>query len=93
VTAPGWRGHFPALAHDVRAAVDVDCSARHPPSERRREIGAGPADIHDVDEFAQRRLVGGVVEQQFEGLDARGGACLQRSGRDGVDANAARPQL
>lgn len=38
-------------------------------------------------------LLAASLSSSSKSLMPRGGACLQRSGRDGVDANAARPQF
>ncbi len=78
---PTWRAGSP-LGHDVDAAVDVQRFAGQPACVGRGEEGAGEADVHDVDQFAQRRPLGGLVEQQVEVLQARGGARLQRPRRD-----------
>src|SRR5689334_19813954 len=45
----------PGSGHDVDAAVDVDRLSAHAPGIRRRQVGAGIADVHDVDELAERR--------------------------------------
>ena len=87
------------MTHDLRsgdevgAAVDVDESACHAPRERRRQVDAGMADVHDVDQLSEGRLVRGLVEEQLEVLDARRRPCLQRTRRDGVDADALRSEF
>src|SRR5580704_10556641 len=78
---------------DIGAAVDIDGAAGDALGERRCQVGAGIAHVHDVDEFAQWRLLRRLVQQQLEILEARGRARLERAGRDGVHADAARPQL
>src|SRR5208283_4378096 len=57
--------------YEVGAAVDVDESACDAPCERRREVDAGMADVHDVYQLSEGRLVRGLVEEQLEVLDAR----------------------
>ena len=56
----------------------------------RREERAGEADVHDVDELADRRALRGLVQQQVEILEPGGGARLERPGRDRVHADALR---
>ena len=72
----------------LHAAVDVQRLAGQPPRVRRREERAGEADVHDVDQFADRRALRGLVEQQVEVLEAGRGARLERPRRDGVHADA-----
>ncbi len=50
----------PSSTHDVRAAIDVEGLASEPARVRGGEEGAGKADVHDVDQFAQRRTFGGA---------------------------------
>lgn len=46
------------------AAVDVDEAAGDATGEGRRQIGAGVAYVHDVDQFPEGRLVSGFVQQE-----------------------------
>src|SRR4029453_1901359 len=78
---------MPTSGDDVATAVDIDGAAGDAMGERRCEISAGPAHVHDVDQLAERRLLGGLVQQQLEVLQARGGARLERTGREGVNAD------
>ena len=55
---------------DIGATVDIDRSAGDPMRERRRQIGAGETDVHDVDEFADRRFPRRLVQQQLEILQS-----------------------
>src|SRR5580704_2099349 len=42
--------------YQVDPAVDIDRAPSDSLGERRRQIGAGEADVHDVDQFSDRRL-------------------------------------
>src|SRR4029079_18254905 len=81
------------LAHDVHAAVDVDGLAGETPCVGRSEVGAGEADVVDVDQLADRLAARGFVQQQVEVLEARGGAGLERPGRDRMHADALLAEL
>ena len=71
----------------------VDRPAGDAMGERRGEVGAGIAHIHDVHQLAERRLARRLVQQQLEVLEAGRSARLERAGRDGVDADATRTEL
>ena len=60
----------------IDPSVDIDCAAGDPLRQRRREIGAGEADVHDVDKLAYRRPLLGLVQQQLEILQPRSRARL-----------------
>lgn len=51
------------LAHDADAAVDEYGVSSNTPCIRCGEIGAAETDIHDVDQFAERRPLNRFVEQ------------------------------
>jgi hypothetical protein len=51
---------------DIRSAIDVDRAAGDTSGQRRREVGAGEADIHDIDKLAERRLLSRLIEQMLE---------------------------
>ena len=55
---------------EIDSAVNVDRAASNASCERRRQIRAGVADVHDVDQLPERRLVGGFVQHQLEILQA-----------------------
>src|SRR3954451_1772314 len=80
----GWR----ALRHDIHTAVDVERLPGQTAGVRSREIGAGVADIHRINELAQRGALRRFVEQQLEILEPRSGTRLQRPRRDGMHPNA-----
>ena len=71
--------------HQIDPSIDIDRAAGDAPGERRREIGAGGADIHDIDQFAERRLVRRFVQQKLEIFQARRRAGLQRPRRNRMD--------
>ena len=79
--------------HDVNAPVHVNRRAGYAPRERRREIGAREADVHDIHQLAERRALHRFVEQQLEVLEPGRGARLERPRRDRVHANAFGTQL
>src|SRR5690348_11376321 len=72
---------------DVGAAVDVDGAARDAAGVGAGEIGTGGADIVDVDQLMQRRLLGGVVQKPREILDSGRCASGKRARRDRMDAD------
>src|SRR5512135_1069800 len=79
--------------HDVDAAVDVHRLAGDAARVRRGEERDREADVHDVDQLADRRALHGLVQQQVEVPEPRGGARLERARRDRVHADLARPEL
>ena len=56
-----WRSR-----HDVDATVDEERLACHPARVGRRKVSAGEADIHDVDQLADRRSLHCLVEHEVE---------------------------
>ena len=54
--------------NEVGAAIDIDGSAGDSLGERRREIGAGESDVHNVDKLPERRLLSSFSEQELEVL-------------------------
>src|SRR5512135_1708639 len=84
---------LPSLRHDVDAAVDVHRLAGDAARVRRCEERDREANVHDVDQLADRRPLHGLVQQQVEVPEPRGGARLERARRDGVHADLARPEL
>src|SRR5579871_992107 len=89
----GTASRLSSSGDEVGAAVDIDEFAGHAPGEGRREIGAGIAYVHDVDELAKRRLVGSLVKHELEILQARRGPSLERARRDRVHPDALRPKF
>src|SRR6185369_5039018 len=55
-----------ASRHYVDAAVDEQRLARQPPRIGCREVSAGKSDVHDVDQFTDRRFARRLGEQQVE---------------------------
>src|SRR5262245_28504569 len=81
------------LIHNMVAAVDVK---RFPGDEAGGVVGeeaGGDAHVLDADEAARRRLRFRLVEQRIEFGDAGSRPRRQRSGRDGVHADALRAEL
>src|SRR6516165_10863152 len=87
-TSTGGRAPRLMSGDDIGASIDIDGPPRDPPRDVAREVSAGEAHIHDVDQLAERSLLGGLVEHQVEVLQSGGRAGLERSRRDGVDAHA-----
>src|SRR5262245_40762297 len=83
---------FP-LIHDVVATVNVKRLAGDEAGRVVREEGGGDAHVLDTDEAARRRLRFRLVEQRIKFGNPRGGARGERSGRDGVHADALRAEL
>ena len=69
----------------IDPSVDIDRAAGDPPGKRRRQIRAGGADIHDVDEFSERGLLCGFVQQELEILQTGRGPRLERTRRNRVN--------
>src|SRR3954451_23208927 len=78
---------------NICPSVDIDGTAGDPAGKWRRQIRAGEADIHDVDQLANRSLLRSLVQQQLEVLQARGRPGLQGAGRNGVHADASRAKF
>src|SRR3954453_11693095 len=73
---------------DICPSIDIDGATRDPAGKWRRQIRAGEADIHDIDQLADRSLLRSLVQQQLEILQARGRPSLQGAWRNGVHADA-----
>src|SRR6266481_4159614 len=86
-------GDIGPSGHDAGAAVDIDGPARDTVSEGRGEIGAGVANVHDVDQLAQWRLFRRLVQQKLEVFQTRRGPRLEWARRDRVYPDAPWPQL
>ena len=52
--------------NQIDSSVDIDRPAGDPFRQRSRQIGAGEADVHDVDKLSYRRPLLGLVQQQLE---------------------------
>ena len=49
---------------DIRSTINEDRAASDTLGQRRCKVGAGEADIHDVNELAQRRFLRRFIEQK-----------------------------
>src|ERR1700752_1586754 len=56
-------------SHDVHAAVDVLRCTRQPSCIGRGKECAGEADVHDVDQLANRRALRGIRQEQIKVLE------------------------
>src|SRR4030095_13633176 len=59
----------PVSSHDVHAAVDVLRCTGQPACVGRGKKCAGGADVHDVDQLANRRALCGLGQEQIEVLE------------------------
>src|SRR6185436_5915528 len=73
-----------ASRHYVDAAVDKQRFAREATRIRGREVRAREADVHDVDQLANRRFARRLGEQQIEVFEPARGARLERPRRNRV---------
>jgi len=62
--------------NQIDSSVDINRAAGDPLRQRSRQIGAGEADVHDVDKLPYRRPLLGLVQQQLEILQPRSRARL-----------------
>ena len=72
--------HAQAVSGHIEAAIDIQWFTRNPPRVGRGEKRAGEADVHDVDQLAERRALGSLVEGQVEVIEAGGRPRLERPG-------------
>jgi Enoyl-(Acyl carrier protein) reductase len=71
---------------DIRPTINEDRAAGDTLGQRRCKVGAREADIHNIDELAERRFLRRFIEQKFEVLQPRRCACLQRPRGNGMHA-------
>src|SRR5207342_2848247 len=82
-----------ASCKNVAAAVHVVGVAGDGLRRVAHEEGAEGADVLQLDRPAQRRAFPCLGQQLVEARNAGGGARLDRSRRNGIDADGARPEL
>src|SRR5690349_7926107 len=80
-------------SHDMHAAIDVHSTAGNAPRIGGGEVGTRETDIHDIDQFAHRRLLHRLVQQKIEVLEPRSRARLERPRRYRMDPDAPRAEL
>ena len=67
--------HISCSSHDVYPTIDIDGVAGQAPGVRRSKESAGKSDVHDVNQFPERRALSRLVEQQIKIFQTRCGSC------------------
>ncbi|BCG05467.1 hypothetical protein PPGU19_100350 (plasmid) [Paraburkholderia sp. PGU19] len=87
---------FPSEArsgHDVDAPFDIERFARNPPRVAAGQKRADVVDVLDVDQLAERRTLGSLVEEQVEVFEAGGRPRRGRPRLNRMHSNALRFEL